>query len=96
MSRYVDENGFPYDDCEADDCGDFAFELPAIARGGLMAEPTIKDLCEQYGLTQATLARRFGIPYRTVQDWYSGRRAAADYLVRMMVRLLQLEEEQKR
>lgn len=49
---------------------------------------TIKEICEKYGLSQTALAKRFGIPIRTVQDWYSGRRNPPDYVVRMMDELL--------
>lgn len=56
-----------------------------------MAEPTIRDLCEQYGLTQAGLARKFGIPYRTVQDWYAERKPATEYVVRMIATILRYE-----
>ena len=49
---------------------------------------TIKEICEKYELSQTALAKRFGIPLRTVQDWYSGRRNPPDYVVGMMVELL--------
>ena len=53
---------------------------------------TIKEICEKYGLTQAALTKRFGIPTRTVQDWYAGRRNPPDYVVAMMVELLEKSE----
>ena len=49
-------------------------------------------ICERYGLSQTALAKRFDIPLRTVQDWHAGRRKAPDYVVSMIVRLLQLEK----
>ena len=49
---------------------------------------TIKDICEKYGMSQTNLAKRFGIPLRTVQDWHAGRRVPPDYVVRMMEELL--------
>ena len=49
---------------------------------------TIKEICEKYGYSQTALAKCFGIPLRTVQDWYSGRRNPPDYVVNMMVDLL--------
>lgn len=48
----------------------------------------IAQLCELNGLKQTELAKRFGIPLRTVQDWHAGRRVPPDYVVRMMVELL--------
>lgn len=50
---------------------------------------TIKEICEQYGMGQTALARRFGIPVRTVQDWYSGKSKPAPYVVRMIDELLE-------
>ena len=50
---------------------------------------TIKELCEKYNLGQTALARRFGIPLRTVQDWYSDKRTPPDYVVAMMLELLE-------
>ena len=49
----------------------------------------IKLICEKYGLTQTALAKRFDIPIRTVQDWYSGRRNPPLYVVGMMMELLE-------
>lgn len=53
---------------------------------------TIKEVCEKYGLSQTALAKRFDIPLRTVQDWHSERRTPPDYVVRMMVELLEKSE----
>lgn len=52
----------------------------------------IAALCQRYGLTQSELARHFGIPLRTVQDWHAGRRTAPAYVVDMMNQLLSLEK----
>lgn len=54
---------------------------------------TIKEICEKYGLTQTALAKRFEIPLRTVQDWHSGRRTPPDYVVAMMVEILERERQ---
>ena len=54
---------------------------------------TIKEICEKYQLSQTALAKRFGIPLRTVQDWYGERRTPPEYVVRMMVELLERNEE---
>ena len=48
----------------------------------------IKEICEKYKFSQTALAKRFGIPLRTVQDWYSERRTPPGYVVQMMVELL--------
>ncbi len=48
----------------------------------------IAKICEAYGLKQTELAKRFGIPLRTVQDWYAGRRVPPDYVVQMIIEIL--------
>lgn len=50
---------------------------------------TIREICEKYGFTQTALAKRFSIPLRTVQDWHGERRKPLDYVVRMMVEILE-------
>ena len=58
-----------------------------------MTEKTaIALICERYGLSQTDLAKNFGIPLRTVQDWHAGRRTPPDYVVGMIDRLLSLEK----
>ena len=49
---------------------------------------TIRELCEKYNISQSGLARRFGIPLRTVQGWYLGERKPPEYVVRMIYELL--------
>ena len=41
----------------------------------------------------AQLAKRFGIPYRTVQDWFGNKRTPPDYVVRMIAEILQHSTE---
>ena len=50
----------------------------------------IRELCEKYNISQSGLARRFGIPLRTVQGWYLGERKPPEYVVGMIDELLQL------
>ena len=54
-------------------------------------EKTIKTLCEDYGISQTELHRRFDIPLRTVQDWYAGRRKPPAYVVNMLTALLEYD-----
>lgn len=54
----------------------------------------IAKICEDYGLTQTALAKRFGIPLRTVQDWHANRRVPPGYVVRMMIELLEHDRQQ--
>ena len=52
----------------------------------------VAKICKEYGLGQTQLARRFGIPLRTVQNWHSGIRPAPEYVVRMMRKILENEK----
>lgn len=56
---------------------------------------TIKIICEAYGMSQTALSRRFGIPIRTVQDWYAGRRTPPAYVVNMLSDLLEHDQTTK-
>ena len=56
---------------------------------------TIKTLCDTYGMGQTALSRRFGIPLRTVQDWYSGRSNPPEYVVNMIAALLDYDQAHK-
>jgi DNA-binding transcriptional regulator YiaG len=55
---------------------------------------SIKDICIKYGMSQTALAKRFGIPLRTVQDWHSERRTPPEYVVNMMVEILERDLHQ--
>ena len=46
--------------------------------------PDIRTLAADAGLSLRTLALRFGIPYRTVQDWAAGRRTPPPYVLRLL------------
>ena len=60
-----------------------------------MAEQTpIREICEQHELTQAGLAKRFGIPIRTVEQWCTGKRQPPEYVVAMIGRILELENKE--
>jgi len=52
---------------------------------------TIKEVCDKYNLRQTDLSRRFDIPLRTVQQWHSGERKPPDYVVAMIVEILNQE-----
>ena len=47
----------------------------------------------QSGMTQKEFAEYFGIPYRTVQDWFAGRRNMPDYVLRLMIYKLEMEKK---
>lgn len=52
---------------------------------------TIKELMDKYRYNIKQLSDRFNIPYRTVQNWASGQRECADYIVGMMDEILRKE-----
>ena len=52
----------------------------------------IKELRKQTGLSQSKFAAKFGIPVRTLQQWEQGISAPPEYLVRMMVYIMELEK----
>lgn len=56
---------------------------------------SIKSLCERFSLTQSDFSKRFEIPYRTVQDWYSGRRVPPEYVITMIEKICSLEQLRK-
>lgn len=51
----------------------------------------IAQICNDYGLSQTALAKRFEIPLRTVQDWHAGRRTPPAYVVNMIIEILERE-----
>lgn len=53
---------------------------------------TIKDICEKYSLSQTALAKRFDIPLRTVQNWAGGQRSAPNYVIKMILELLEADK----
>ncbi|MDX2225025.1 MAG: helix-turn-helix domain-containing protein [Rhodospirillaceae bacterium] len=58
--------------------------LPTSGRTHVIEVPDVHGLRQTLKLSQASFAKRFGIPKRTVQDWEQGRRvpdqAAQSYL----------------
>ena len=52
----------------------------------------IKELRKETGLSQSKFAAKFGIPVRTLQQWEQGISAPPEYLVRMMVYIMELEK----
>ena len=57
-----------------------------------VAVETVRDLLAKHNYKQASLARRFGIPIRTIQNWCAGVNKPPAYLIRMMDELLTLKK----
>lgn len=51
-------------------------------------------LKEESGLGWKKFAESYGIPYRTVQDWYMGKRRMPEYLLRLMIYKAEIEKSQ--
>ncbi len=49
-------------------------------------------LKEKTGFNWKKLADYYGIPYRTIQDWYMGKRNMPDYLLRLMIYKFEMEK----
>ena len=52
----------------------------------------IKEFRKETGLSQSKFAAKFGIPVRTIQQWEQGISSPPEYLVRMMVYIMELEK----
>ena len=50
---------------------------------------TVRELRKQLNLTQTEFGALFGIPLGTIQNWEYGRYKAPDYVVNMMVEILE-------
>ena len=53
------------------------------------------ELRRQTGMNRREFAEYFGIPYRTVQDWELGNRQMPEYLLRLMVYKVGIENMRK-
>lgn len=54
------------------------------------AHRPIKEIASAAGMSQRKLAERFGIPYKTIENWSTGRRDAPAYIRMMMQECLGL------
>lgn len=62
--------------------------MVGIAEVRRFAPTTVKEIAAAAGMSCRKLAERFGIPYRTMEDWSSGKRVPPDYLLAMMCEIL--------
>lgn len=86
----VDDRG----DWAEKDNGEIDCDPRTVAKDWKLEIPSWIDSCIiQLGLTMADIAKKFGIPYRTVQNWKSGEREAPLYVQDLIVRTLWTEKE---
>lgn len=64
--------------------------LEALAKIYDAVTHSIKDIAADAGLSQRGLAERFAIPYRTMEDWCTGKRQCPLYVKLMMQEILGL------
>ena len=58
---------------------------------------TIKEIAKAHGISNRELARRCGIPIRTVENWSSGAATPPDYILTLIeshLKILEREEEE--
>ena len=53
---------------------------------------TIQEFIKSSCMTHKQLSERFGIPKRTIEDWSRGARKCPDYVVKMMIELLEKDK----
>lgn len=56
---------------------------------------TIQEFVKSSGMTHKQLSERFGIPKRTIEDWSRGVRKCPEYVVNMMMELLERDKIEK-
>jgi putative transcriptional regulator len=54
---------------------------------------TILELRQKTGLSQSQFAKRFHLNVRTVQTWEQGTRKTPDYVIWLIARVIELEEQ---
>jgi putative transcriptional regulator len=47
---------------------------------------TIKEMRTMLGLSQQAFGDKYGIPFRTIQNWEAGRRKCPDYVLNLLER----------
>ena len=57
---------------------------------------SVKNLRRRSGMSQGLFAQYMEIPVRTLQEWEQGKRTPSSYIVKMIHRIILLEEERKK
>jgi putative transcriptional regulator len=55
----------------------------------------VKALRKKTGLTQAAFAERYGIPKRTIENWEGKKSNPPGYVLAMLTRLVEIDENEK-
>lgn len=51
----------------------------------------LKEMREELGISMKDMAKKFDIPYRTYQNWETGLRTPAMYVLKMMKKIIETE-----
>lgn len=54
---------------------------------------TVREIRDRTGLSQSKFAEKFEIPVNTIHTWEAGNSEPRPYILRMMVRILDLEQQ---
>lgn len=54
----------------------------------------IQEIRESLNLSQSAFAKRFSIPVGTIQNWEQGKRKPPEYVISLIQRVLELEQNQ--
>ena len=55
----------------------------------------VKALRKKTGLTQAAFAEKYGIPKRTIENWEGEKSTPPGYVLAMLTRLVEIDENEK-
>ena len=55
----------------------------------------VKEMRELLGLSQEAFAKKYGIPKRSIENWESGKRKPAEYLINLLERAVLEDAKQK-
>lgn len=53
----------------------------------------MKEFRKSTGLSQSQFAEYYGISVRTIQEWEQGRRKPPEYILKLLKRIWELEQE---
>ena len=56
---------------------------------------TIQEFIKNSNMTHKQLSERFGIPKRTIEDWSRGVRKCPEYVVNMIMELLERDKAEQ-
>ena len=73
---------------------DYKSSIARIENGKkMLLKKSFKKLCAKHNMNLKQVSDRFNIPYRTVQNWASGQRECAEYIIDMIDEILTKENE---